>query len=94
LNNLSDKNAFTYNTYSSPSIDARHGNFDKYDVQKINYELSKQYTKNKIDSNEKFMQRMMFDIFKRQTKDKRINNIIFHIINICKLLLSQIIMKP
>ncbi len=76
LNNLSDKNAFTYNTYSSPSIDARHGNFDKYDVQKINYELSKQYTKNKIDSNEKFMQRMMFDIFKRQTKDKRINNII------------------
>jgi hypothetical protein len=76
LNNLSDKNAYTCNTYSSPSMDGRHGNFDKYDVQKINYELSKQYTKTKIDGNENFMQRMMFDIFKRQTKDKRINQII------------------
>ena len=72
INSPSDK-VITGNTYMSAETKR---DFGKYDMQKINYELNKQYNHTKISKKENFMQRMMFDVFKRQTKDERLTNLL------------------
>jgi hypothetical protein len=51
-------------------------NFNNYDIQQLAYDLVKEYSHLKIDKDEEFMRRMLFDIFKRQTKDDRLNKLI------------------
>ena len=46
--------------------------FIKHDVQKMIYNLNKEYSHIKVVNNGTFMQRMTFDNFKRQTKEKRV----------------------
>ena len=50
--------------------------FSQYDIQKLSYQLIKEYSHLKIDKNERFMERMLFDIYKRQSKDDRLNKMI------------------
>lgn len=51
--------------------------YEQYDIQNMAYELVKEYSKIfKADINKDFMQRMFFDIIKRQSKDQRINQFI------------------
>lgn len=40
------------------------------------YELVKEYAHLKIDKDEDFMRRMLFDIFKRQTKEERLGKLV------------------
>lgn len=49
--------------------------FSKFNVQQLGYELSKEYSQTKISKDESFMQRMLFDVFKRQTKEDRIEKL-------------------
>lgn len=42
----------------------------------MSYDLVKEYSHLKIDKDEEFMKRMLFDIFKRQTKEERLDKII------------------
>jgi hypothetical protein len=51
-------------------------NYEKFDLKSLEYELIKEYVHTKIPLKESFMQRMLFDVFKRQTKDKRLKNVI------------------
>jgi len=50
--------------------------YAQYDTQNLCYELVKEYGQLKIDKDEDFMQRMLFDIFKRQTKEERMEKIV------------------
>ncbi len=47
--------------------------FSIYDTQKLKYYLNKEIARTKPSNKEKFIDRMMFDIFKRQTKENRID---------------------
>lgn len=51
-------------------------NFQVYDIQQLSYDLVKEYSHLKIDKDETFMRRMLFDVFKRQTKEERMNKLI------------------
>jgi len=45
-------------------------------VQALGYDLIKEYSHLKIDKEEEFLQRMLFDTFKRQTKTDRLEKLI------------------
>lgn len=50
--------------------------YAQFDTQNLCYELVKEYSHLKIDKDEEFMKRMLFDIFKRQTKEERMEKLI------------------
>lgn len=50
--------------------------YAQYDTQQLCYDLVKEYAHLKIDKDEDFMRRMLFDIFKRQTKEERLEKLI------------------
>lgn len=54
----------------------KDNHFGQYDIQQLTYDLVKEYSHLKIDKDESFMRRMLFDIFKRQTKDERMTKLI------------------
>ena len=67
------------NSHSPPKkkrIKSLKPQFDNYDIQKLKYSLIKDYTSLKIDKEEKFLDRMRFDIYKRQTQNERIDKMI------------------
>lgn len=53
---------------------AKH--FENYDLTHLNYDLVKEYSHLQIDKDEEFMKRMLFDIFKRHTKEERLEKIL------------------
>ncbi len=70
----SDENFYQF----SPNISKYKFNvlprdFSIYDTQKLKYYLNKEIARAKPSNKEKFIDRMMFDIFKRQTKENRID---------------------
>ena len=50
--------------------------FNHFDIQALGYDLIKEYSHLKIDKDEDFLQRMLFDTFKRQTKTDRLEKLI------------------
>ena len=50
--------------------------FDNYDIQQIRYNLLKEYSYFKIDKDKEFLKRMQFDIYKRQIKEDKINQLL------------------
>lgn len=50
--------------------------FDNFDVQQLTYSIMKDYSQLKINKDENFMERMKFDIYKRQIKEYRINQLV------------------
>jgi len=62
------------NNYSN--LNQINSAFDNYDLQKLTYSLIKDYSLIQINKDEKFLDRMKFDIYKRQSKDERINKLI------------------
>ena len=50
--------------------------FDHYNIEKMRYNLVKGYSYLHIDKDEKFLNRMQFDIYKRQIKEDRINKLV------------------
>ena len=62
------------NNYSN--LNQINSAFDNYDLQKLTYSLIKDYSLIQINKDEKFLDRMKFDIYKRQSKDERINQLL------------------
>jgi len=50
--------------------------YSQFDTQNLCYQLIKDYSHLKIDKDEDFMRRMLFDIYKRQTKEERMEKLI------------------
>jgi hypothetical protein len=50
--------------------------FSKYDVQKLSYEISKEYSMIKIPKEKKFQERMEFYTLKKQIKDKKLEELV------------------
>lgn len=50
--------------------------FDNFDVQQLTYSIMKDYSQLRINKDENFMERMKFDIYKRQIKEDRINQLV------------------
>ena len=51
-------------------------NYECYNIQKLKYNLTKDYNLLHINKDENFMERMKFDIYKRQIREDRINKLI------------------
>ena len=51
-------------------------NYECYNIQKLKYNLTKDYNLLHINKDEHFMERMKFDIYKRQIREDRINKLI------------------
>ena len=50
--------------------------YENFDIQQMKYTLMKNYSQLKINKDEEFMERMKFDIYKRQIKEDKINKLI------------------
>ena len=50
--------------------------YENFDIQQMKYALMKNYSQLKINKDEEFMERMKFDIYKRQIKEDKINKLI------------------
>ena len=50
--------------------------FDNYDIEQIRYNLLKDYSYFRIDKDNDFLKRMQFDIYKRQIKEDKINQLL------------------
>ena len=50
--------------------------YKNFDIQNLTYSLMKDYSQLRISKEESFMERMKFDIYKRQIKEERINKLI------------------
>ena len=50
--------------------------YENYNIEKMRYNLVKEYSYLHIDKNENFLNRMQFDIYKRQIKEDRINKLV------------------
>ena len=50
--------------------------FDSYNIEQIRYNLLKDYSYLHIDKKENFLNRMQFDIYKRQVKEEQINKLV------------------
>ena len=50
--------------------------FDNYNLEQMRYDLQKDYSYLHIDKDENFLNRMQFDIYKRQFKEDRINKLV------------------
>jgi hypothetical protein len=83
-NDLSEINPIPINLIPHPAEKTKNmhtslageKNFQAYDIQQLSYDLVKEYSHLKIDKDETFMRRMLFDVFKRQTKEERMNKLI------------------
>jgi len=58
------------------SSNPNDNHFNQYDIQQMTYDLVKEYSHLKINNDEDFMKRMLFDIFKRQTKEERMEKLL------------------
>lgn len=47
--------------------------YDNYDIQQMKYTIMKDYSQLRISKEEAFLERMKFDIYKRQIKEDRVN---------------------
>ena len=64
------------NRQNNSNLNQIYSAFDNYDLQKLAYSLVKDYSLIQINKDEKFLDRMKFDIYKRQSKDERINKLV------------------
>ncbi len=64
------------NRQNNSNLNQIYSAFNNYDLQKLAYSLVKDYSLIQINKDEKFLDRMKFDIYKRQSKDERINKLV------------------
>ena len=50
--------------------------YEFHNIEKLKYDLTKDYNQLHVNKDENFMERMKFDIYKRQIREERINNLI------------------
>lgn len=50
--------------------------YENFDIQQLTYSIMKNYSQLKINKEESFMERMKFDIYKRQIKEERVNKLV------------------
>lgn len=60
----------TSSIYQMPS------KYDNYDIQQMTFKIMKDYSQLRISKEEDFMERMKFDIYKRQIKENRVNQLV------------------
>ena len=53
-----------------------YNKYEKYDIQSLSYSLNKDYSSLHSNKNNNFLQRMKFDIYKRQIREDRLNQLI------------------
>ena len=76
INNSKRHNQKKKNRQNSSNANQISSGYDNYDLQKLAYSLIKDYSLIQINKDEKFLDRMKFDIYKRQSKDERINQLL------------------
>ena len=77
-NNKSNKN-LNYSRISKSNSQMGNNNpnfYQNFDIQALTYSLNKDYNQLHISKDEKFLERMKFDVYKRQIREDRINKLI------------------
>ena len=72
--NISSITRATKSRSTLPNFDT--SKFDNYNLEQMRYDLLKDYSYLHIDKDENFLNRMQFDIYKRQFKEDRINKLV------------------
>lgn len=72
LNTTNKGNAKTNNKSKSQEKNI----YCQFDIRQLAYDLEKEYSHIKLNRNENFLRRMVFDSFKRQTKSDRIQKLV------------------
>jgi hypothetical protein len=76
-NNKSNKNLnYSRISKSNSQIPNNQNFFQNFDIQALTYSLNKDYNQLHISKDEKFLERMKFDVYKRQIREDRINKLI------------------
>lgn len=60
----------------STSVYLKPYKFENYNIQQMTYGIMKDFNQMRISKEESFMERMKFDIYKRQIKEERVNQIV------------------
>ena len=64
------------NTHTNDNNTNNKSFYENFDVQQMIYSIVKDYSQLKISKDESFMERMKFDIYKRQIKEDKINKLV------------------
>jgi hypothetical protein len=64
------------NTHTNDNNNTNKSFYENFDVQQMIYSIVKDYSQLKISKDESFMERMKFDIYKRQIKEDKINKLV------------------
>ena len=72
--NISSITRATKSRSTLPNFDT--SKFDNYNLEQMRYDLQKDYSYLHIDKDEEFLNRMQFDIYKRQFREDRINKLV------------------
>ena len=72
--NMSSITRATKSKSTLPNFDT--SKFENYNLEQMRYDLQKDYSYLHINKDEKFLNRMQFDIYKRQSREDRINKIV------------------
>lgn len=66
----------TNNNFLTTARAKRFYDTTKFDMEPIQNDFLKEYNNMRLSKDEDFMQRMLFDVFRRQTKTERLNNML------------------
>ena len=77
LNNGGNKNLIKRHSYINDNKkNFDNSKFEKYNTEKMRYELIKDYSFIHPEINENFLERMEFDLMKRKNKEKKLNEFV------------------
>lgn len=76
VNNSKQKDSTNYNSLNNSKSYKSSPKYQQFDLQNVTYTLMKDFCQLKIRKEEKFMERMKFDIYKRQIKEEKVNELV------------------
>ena len=76
ISNISKPTINNVSINKTCSINNNTSFYENFDIEQLTYSIMKNYSQLKISKDENFMERMKFDIYKRQIKEERVNKLV------------------
>ena len=76
ISNISKPTINNVSVNKTYSINNNTSFYENFDIAQLTYSIMKNYSQLKISKDENFMERMKFDIYKRQIKEERVNKLV------------------
>lgn len=76
ISNISKPTINNVSVNKTCSVNNNTSFYENFDIEQLTYSIMKNYSQLKISKEENFMERMKFDIYKRQIKEERVNKLV------------------